>query len=348
MIGKYIERRVAAALETRQLETRETGYTSLLLAGLEATAAGTAGDFLSTGALEAAAGIWARTLAAARVTGSDALTARVRHRIGRDLIRHGESVHLIETRPGLHLAAVSSFDVGDGWRYRVEVPVPSGRVERRNVAREAVVHCLWSTDPLRPWRGIGPLQASSLLADMAVKVESKLGEDLATPTAQIVPIPVDGGDAALADLRADIGGAKGGAVLAETTSGGWDEGRQQSGTQHDWRANRLGPEIPMELRHLWRDVLDAVGTACGIPAALTHQDADGTAQREAYRRFVMTAVQPVADMIAETASEALETDVAFDFSRVWAHDLQGRAAALAKLTEAGVPLEEARRLAGLD
>ena len=59
MIGRYIERRVAAALETR-----EAGYTSLLIAGLEATAAGTAGNVLATGAVEAATGIWARVLAA--------------------------------------------------------------------------------------------------------------------------------------------------------------------------------------------------------------------------------------------------------------------------------------------
>ena len=75
--------------------------------------------------------------------------------------------------------------------------------------------------------------------------------------------------------------------------------------------------------------------------------ADGTAQREAYRRFVMASVEPVADLIAEAASEALDTSVSFDFSGVWAHDLAGRATALAKLTAAGIPIDEARRLAGL-
>ena len=284
---------------------------------------------------------------AARVKGTDALTGRIRHRIGRDLIRHGESVHLIETRSGLHLVPVSSFDVRRGFRYEVEVGVPLGNIERRNVAADAVLHCQWAQDPLQPWIGMGPLSAS-LLADLVVRVEAKSGEDLRTPTAQLVPIPTDGGDTSLDALRGDIAEAKGGAVLAETTAGGWDEGRQAAGTRHDWKAERLGPMIPTELRHLWRDVLDAVGTACGIPVALTHQDADGTAQREAYRRFVMTSVQPVADMIAEAASEALEVDVAFDFSGLWAHDLQGRASALDKLVTAGIPLDEARRLAGVD
>ena len=50
------------------------------------------------------------------------------------------------------------------------------------------------------------------------------------------------GRKALDSLRADIGGAKGSAILVESTTGGWDEGRQQAGTRHDWRAERLGPQ----------------------------------------------------------------------------------------------------------
>ena len=236
------------------------------MAGLEATAAGMTGNVLATGALEIAAGMWARTLAAARVEGTDALTPRIRHRIGRDLIREGESVHLIDTGRGhLRLAPVSSFDVGKGWRYAVEVAEPPGMVRKRTVARDGVLHVVWSEDPLQPWRGIGPLP--SILAKLAVDTETKLLEDLATPTAAMLPIPSDGGDGSLDSLRSDIGSARGGAVLAEATSTGWDDGRQQAGTRSDWKAQRLGPEIPEQLREAFQDVQDAVGAACGIPAA---------------------------------------------------------------------------------
>lgn len=62
MIRKYLERRVRSVLEERG------GYTTLLTAGLEATAAGTVKSVLTTGAVEAAAGLWGRTLAAPPVS----------------------------------------------------------------------------------------------------------------------------------------------------------------------------------------------------------------------------------------------------------------------------------------
>lgn len=51
----------------------------------------------------------------------------------------------------------------------------------------------------------------------------------------------------------------------------------------------------------------------------------------------MVSVQPVADLIAEVASAALETEVAFDFAALHTHDIQGRASALAKLNDDGYP-----------
>lgn len=43
----------------------------------------------------------------------------------------------------------------------------------------------------------------------------------------------------------------------------------------------------------------------------------------------------------------LEAEVSFDFSAVWAHDLQLRAAGFQKLVAAGMELERAVRLSGL-
>ena len=105
--------------------------------------------------------------------------------------------------------------------------------------------------------------------------------------------------------------------------------------------------IPQQLRELHGDACAAVLEACGIPAALGTADADGTSQRESYRRWIMASVEPVAELIAEVASEALEGDVRFDFRGVWAHDLAGRATAYAKLTGAGMPDADARAATGL-
>ena len=45
--------------------------------------------------------------------------------------------------------------------------------------------------------------------------------------------------------------------------------------------------VPEQLRELHGDACAAVLEACGIPAALGIADADGTSQRESYRRWIM-------------------------------------------------------------
>ena len=341
MIGKFLRRKI-------RTELRASGYTDLILAGIDATARGTDPDVLVSGAVEIAAGTWARALASAEVSGTDALTRRVRHRIGRDLIRLGENVMEVSTENGTpELLPVAYWEVLAGWRYRLEQPEPPGDTKAKVVPRERVAHFMWTESAREPWRGVAPLAAASKLGTLAARVEDKLAQDLATPVAMLVPVPKDGGDPRLDSLRGDIAAAEGAAVLVEATSTGWDETRGQAGTRQDWKGQRLGPEIPDGLRATWAAVLVAVSAACGIPAGLSDPDADGTAQREAYRRFVMASVQPVADMVAEVAGEALDTSVTIGFAALHAQDITGRSNAMAKLVSAGMSLADAQKLVGL-
>lgn len=173
----------------RLRETRE-GYTDLILAGLDSTVSGADADALVTGAVEVAAGLWARTLAAARVEGTEALSPRIRHRLGRDLIRQGESVFEIVTTGGrLRLQPVVEWDVQENWTYRLDVATPPGKVMQRNRPREAVLHFQWNQSNREPWRGIGPLASASRLGTLVARAEAKLSEDLNTPSATIVPVP---------------------------------------------------------------------------------------------------------------------------------------------------------------
>ena len=268
--------------------------------------------------------------------------------IGRGLIRSGEVLFVLDVDDGqLRLLPASAFEVMAGWRYRAEVPQPPGDTASKVYNRDAVAHFTWNVDPLQPWAGISPLGSASYGAKLVANVERKLGEETGAPTALILPIPTDGGAASLDLLRADIRNAKGGAVLLEATSTGWDEGPNK-GTRNDLKAERLGPMVPEQLRELYADTLGSVLEACGIPAALAGLgEVSGTQLREDYRRWVMASVEPVAGLIAETASVALDSEVRFNFSAIHAHDIAGRASALQKLVSAGVPLEAARRLAGL-
>ena len=151
---------------------------------------------------------------------------------------------------------------------------------------------------------MAPLAAASLAGKVAANTETRLGEESGAPAALLLPVPQDGGATNLSSLRGDIKGARGGAVLLESTAVGWDEGRGLSGTQSDWKAQRLGPDGGAgALRERHRDALLRVCGACGIPADLVPDGVTSTGQREGYRRWVATA----ADRMAAEASTKLGT-----------------------------------------
>ena len=85
----------------QRLEKRESGgdFSDAVVRLLESQAAGTAADASSTAAVEAASGALSRAFAAAEVVGEDwaqdAVSPTVLAQIGRDLIRNGDSMHVI-------------------------------------------------------------------------------------------------------------------------------------------------------------------------------------------------------------------------------------------------------------
>ena len=95
------------------------------------------------------------------------------------------------------------------------------------------------------------------------------------------------------------------------------------------------------------DVFGAVLNACGVPVSLA-TDADGTSQRESFRRFLTTGLEPVGELVAEELAAKLDTpDVRFDFRSTYAHDLAGRAQAFGKLVAGGMELAQALAVSGL-
>ena len=150
----------------------------------------------------------------------------------------------------------------------------------------------------------------------------------------------------LAQMRLDLANAKGRTILTETTSAGWGEGRA-SAPQRDWQTARIGADPPTTVATLRSDAAMAVLDACGVPRALA-ESADGTAAREGWRRFVMGAVEPVAELVAEELEAKLDVpSVRFDFSGLWAHDLQGRAASFKAMVGAGMDIPQAAATCGL-
>ena len=169
------------------------------------------------------------------------------------------------------------------------------------------------------------------------------------PSGYILPIPSDGGDGGeddpLTSLKSDMARANGKTQLIETTSGGWDQG-QAAAPQRDWTAKRYGIDIPDSNVDLRNAAAVAILNACQVPAAL-FDTADGTSQREAWRRFVMGPLAGQARIIEAEVSNKLMTPVTFDFRGLWAHDIAGRAQAFNRLVAGGMDIERAAGASGI-
>ena len=329
-------------------------YTSVLTSLLLARAEGNPADPAATAALECAAGLYGRAFAVAEVSpatpATAALTPSVLCLAARSMIRAGEALFVLEVTGGRLVArAAPHWDVRGGpapetWTYRVDMPGPSGTATRE-VPSAGVLHFRFATTANEPWRGISPLGFAAQGGRLSGALETALAGEAAGPSGHVLPIPEGTRD--LATLKADLDGLGGGLKLAETFAGGWDEGAAAA-PQADWTQKRLGADPPAPLVDLHEQANLSVLAACGVPAPLVSRS-DGTAAREAWRRFLFASVAPLGRLVAEEAAVKLDSPgLSLGFAGLRASDLSGRARALGSMTKAGVPLRQAMRLAGLE
>ena len=337
----------------QQREVRESApFTDAIVAALAAGVSGDGARSSATAALEAAAGAVARGFAAATVEGApaamaDALSPATLSLIGRDLIRRGESVFHIEIRRGeIRLAPAGSWDVRGGvreaeWWYRLDLFGPSGNVTRF-VPSDAVVHCRYAVDPSRPWLGVSPLGWAALSGELHAGVLGALAADMKALPGTVIPMPPgenaeDEAADPLAPLKTALLSAKGRSTFVETTRSAFGADHRDAPAQ-DWQQRRLGPAPPDSLASLHDSTGVAVLAAIGVdPLMVGMARGDGTALREAYRRFERLTLQPLARIATRELAEKLDApDLALGFDSLRASDFAGVARAYKALTEAGL------------
>ena len=143
-----------------------------------------------------------------------------------------------------------------------------------------------------------------------------------------------------------ITGADGSLVPTETTAEGWKEGRTAAPVQ-DYTPKRFGPFVDTAMLELRRDVTAAILSSAGVGVELV-KATDGSSQRESWRRFIVSTIQPMGRIIAEEATRKLETDIELSFERLRGSDTQSIARGLRQLTESGMSLADAMRVVGLE
>ena len=289
----------------------------------------------SVSAVETAAGTWSRALMSARVLplrspAALACTPELLGLIGRSLVRRGEFLAVIDVDAdgNIFLLPASSWSVEgsaspESWRYRVMLSGPSTATTLVR-GPEGVVHVRYGVEPSRPWRGLSPLQFAVSTGRLSGNLETRLADEAGGLTAYVVPVPQDGGSDKLDDLRGDIKKARGGTVIAETTAAGYGEGKMAA-PQSDWIPRRIGANFPQPNIQLRMDLEACILAIHGVSPSLVQPNSDGTAQREAWRRFVFGTIEPVATaMAAELASKLDTPGLRFTFDALRANDLAGQ------------------------
>ena len=236
------------------------------------------------------------------------------------------------------------------WSYRAHLYGPTDSVAAYLPAT-AVVHVRLAFDSARPWQGIPPWSWASSTGRAIANLDKLVADEAGSPFGYLLPIPAnpgEGEDDPTAALRRDLAAAKGKTLLIEDAADNWAGEVAAGAGRPGFRVTRFGANPPTELDALrtgtGRDVL----AACGVPPTLFVANSDGTAQREAFRRFLHGSLRPVARLIETELRAKLDAPEAeLDLSDVHAADVAGRSRAFAQLVKAGVHPADAAQNTGV-
>ena len=289
--------------------------------------------------------------AAAEVSGPDsltsALTSGVLALIGRELIRRGGVVFLIDTTAGkLRLLPAEGHDVAgdstpDSWEYRLTLGGPSRTITYDYVPAASVLHFRYAVDPSTPWRGNGPVRVAALAGKLSAATAPTLGDESSGPVGRLLGIPVNGADATVEGLKADIANARGKVALLET--GDW--GNAGGDSKVSLQSERFGAEPPASMVELLSASSQEVYAACGFNSALWGGSSSGV--REAWRLALFGVLSPLGRLVESELQEKLEDTVTLSWQELRASDLSGRARAFQSMVGGGMDVSAAVSIAGL-
>lgn len=318
-----------------------SGYTTELMAVRESYLSGRRGMAELTAVVQGCISLWEHGFALADVTGTDLLDRRTMAMIARSLALRGESVFLIRDDG---LVPCTDWDISTRFSrakaYRVSVPEVGGGYSRTALAPE-VLHLRIGVDPAMPWHGTAPLRRASLSAGFLHSIEGALAEvyDNAPLGSQVVPMP-EQPDTDQSKLGQSFRGQRGRVLLREsvavTAAGG-------PAPQADWRPASLSPNIKDSMSVESLDAArNSICSVFGVLPAMLSPATTGPLVREGQRHLAQWFLQPMAELLAEEASEKLAATVKIDTMRpTQAFDAGGAARAFSTLIEGIAKAKEA-------
>ena len=344
-------------------ETRETGYTGLIVAGLQARAAGAGSTPAATAAVEACAGWWARGLCAASLEPGGVRTRGIDlDLIGYRLAMTGEYLARIDTDgAGVRLVeSASGHDVRGRipdpltWEYTLVENAPDGTGTHVYVPAARVVHIRLRPDPLSPWRGIPPWAGAGLDSAALAGIMRQVRGSARAPAVTVIPVPDSAGDSAEKDadgnpvdpgapFRANMATAGDGVMTAVTTASGWGS-PAGAPARTDYAPVRI--ETTDGPRLLRRDLAESILSCYGVPPVMLRGEAAGASLREGWR-ILLRSVESIGVIIAAELRVKLGMPALAMRWPPMADTLMSRAKAATELVALGVQRADALRRVGL-
>ena len=273
--------------------------------------------------------------------------------IGFDLGVVGEHVSVLHVDGSGRVALLraSSWNISGSadpatWQYNVSLSGPTG-THTRIVPADGVLHVRYLPDNRTPWRGVAPWKRAPTLLKLAAEIEAALVREVRLPTKMIIPLPQGTSDVSKDGLRNQLQNHTYQVAFPGTTAGGHGAGRT-SAPLTDWKPYRLKSEPDEALVGLCKDAPGQVGVLYGTPNVLTSGGGSETQTREAFRRFVLPAIEPIALIVAREFTRVFEVPVELGLSQLAHADIAGRARAFKALVGSGMPAADAALFAGVE
>ena len=297
-----------------------------------------------TATVQTCVSMWEHGLSVADVNGTDILTKRHLALAARSLARRGEAVFLIDDTG---LVPCSDWDMSTRnakpRAYRVSIPEIGGAGARTALADE-VLHFRIGSEVSAPYGGTPPLRRAGLTASLLQYTEAALCEVYRDGPigSQVIPFP-ESPETDMAEIARAFRQYRGKVQVREsvsvTAAGG-------PAPQADWQPRSVTPDLagvmPKEVLEASRNAVLAI---YGVLPGMLSPATTGPMVREGQRHLAQWTLQPIAEAIAEEATDKLGTAVEIDVMRpLQAFDAGGRARAVTAMVKA---LAEAKE-AGID
>ena len=267
--------------------------------------------------------------------------------IGRSLTDEGESSFVISTRGGsLSLIPASIAAVGGsadpaGWFYTLDLRGPGGNT-RGVFPAASVLSFRANSDHRTPWRGRAALSENS--GALLAQLHQQLAAEVSFRPARLVSA-----GSATAEQRREITDSivQGGIVTVSGSAAGSRDKAAALGT------GVLGPKIEEATNGLNDALSRVVCAALGVPEQLIVGGGE-SGGKDSWRRFCISTCAPILEIVVNEWTEkigpleySIENLRVADSTAI-ARALGSRATAVGKLVLAGVPIDRALKLAGLE